>query len=212
MSNVLFVKFENKYSSLEVNSLYKKLHHFGPQHNYYCYTDDPVGLNSNIMPISPMKPTLRKWWNKLRMLGKDFPVYGDNIFFDIDVNIVDNPFGLLEEYNKDKLNLVSCYWKDAMLMDRFDNAHHFDVNINSSIMVWNTNSKVNKIWEDFADSPYRDYWLRKYKGLDRYIVYEGHEYDLIDRKWIKSYVNEPEDKIAPIITYEEFEFEIAGST
>lgn len=212
MVNVLFVKFEHKYSPYEVNSLYNKLSKFGPHHTYYCYTDDPVGLDKNIIPIPAVKPTLRKWWNKLQMFNKDFPVKGKNLYFDIDVNIVDNPFTIVDSVDWDTISIVDCHWKTRYIEERFDNEHNFDCDINSSVILWDSNStKVHNIWDSFANSPFKDYYLRKYKGIDRYIYHEGFEYNRIDSSFIRSYVNEP-DKKAPIVTFEDMEYEGEGTT
>ena len=57
-------------------------------YDFYCYTDDPTGIDSNINIIDiPSKPALKVWWNKLPMFNKDFPLHGKTIFFDLDVYI-----------------------------------------------------------------------------------------------------------------------------
>ena len=93
--NVIFVKWGTKYSSEDVNILYKSLAKDG--FDYYCYTDNPDGLDPNINIINiPTKPALKVWWNKLYMFNKDFPLTGKltgkTIFFDLDVYIRSDPW------------------------------------------------------------------------------------------------------------------------
>ena len=73
--NVIFVKWGTKYSSDDVNALYNNLIEYNSEYSYHCYTDNPEGLNKNIKIILiPSYPTLKKWWNKLRMFSSEFPV------------------------------------------------------------------------------------------------------------------------------------------
>ena len=50
---------------------------------------------------------------------------------------------------------------------------NYDVTINSSVMFFdNSQPAINEIWNHFANSGLRDYFLRKYVGIDRYIQHE----------------------------------------
>jgi hypothetical protein len=199
--NIIFVKWGTKYSSEDVNILYKSL--VREDFDYYCYTDDPSGIdpNINIIPI-PAKPALKVWWNKLYMFNKDFPLTGKTIFFDLDVYIRSDPWVILESINWQKLTLVDCSYKTHVVDSR---KHHFDVKINSSVAAWNADAgRIHSIWDKFYSSQ-KDYYLRKYAGIDRFIVHEGFHYDVFPSDTVQSYKYSYNWK-APIVTFEEVDY------
>ena len=199
--NIIFVKWGTKYSSEDVNTLYKSL--VREDFDYYCYTDDPSGIdpNINIIPI-PAKPALKVWWNKLYMFNKNFPLKGKTIFFDLDVYIRSDPWVILEGINWQQLTLVDCSYKTHVVNDR---KHHFDVKINSSIAAWNADAGyIHSIWNKFY-GPQKDYYLRKYAGIDRFIVHEGFHYNVFPNDLIQSYKYSYNWK-APIVTFEEVDY------
>ena len=198
--NIIFVKWGTKYSSEDVNTLYKSL--VREDFDYYCYTDDPSGIdpNINIIPI-PKKPALKVWWNKLYMFNKDFPLTGKTIFFDLDVYIRSDPWVILESINWQKLTLVDCSYKTHVVDSR---KHHFDVKINSSVAAWNADAgRIHSIWDKFKIN--KDYYLRKYAGIDRFIVHEEFHYDVFPSDLIQSYKYSYNWK-APIVTFEEVDY------
>ena len=211
--NIIFVKWGTKYSSDHVINLYNSLKNYDyPNHDYYCYTDREadVLINAGLRTISiPKKPLLKKWWNKLKMFDKEFfPLVGKNLYFDLDVKINSDPFNTIKQIEWDKLTVVDCHWKKSNLYKRLSN---YDVDINSSVLAWDTNqSDIAELWNHFYNSGYKDYFLRKYVGIDRYIVHEDFEYNTFPHDFIQSYKYEP-DKKAPVTTYEEVNFEGTNS-
>lgn len=202
--NIIFVKWGTKYSSEQVNNLYESIRTYTDT-DCYCYTDDDSGLNPNIkiIPI-PTKPALKVWWNKLAMFSKDFPLSGKTLYLDIDTVIKDNPLQILEDVDFSKLTLVDCHWKDDEIYDRKTN---YDVRINSSVIAWDAdNPEIHEIWDWFINSGQKDYFLRKYKGIDRYIVHEDFEYNKFKTGFILSWKHESPYKAANIITFEELDF------
>lgn len=208
--NIIFVKWGTKYSCDHVIKLYESLYKHGPNHDYFCYTDDPEGLEGykiKIIPI-PVPPLLKKWWNKLRMFSKTFPLKGECLYFDLDVKINSDPFYIKDKINWDKLTLVDCPWK----RDGYNIGNpltNYEVTINSSVMAWKANrhsENIHDIWNHFNKSGYKDYFLRKYIGIDRYIVHEDFEYNVFPTDFIQSYKYE-KDKKAPVTTFEEIDFE-----
>ena len=198
--NIIFVKWGTKYSSEDVNILYKSL--VREDFDYYCYTDEPSGIdpNINIIPI-PTKPALKVWWNKLYMFNKDFPLKGKTIFFDLDVYIRSDPWVILESINWQQLTLVDCSYKTHVVDSR---KHHFDVKINSSVAAWNADAgRIHSIWDKFKIN--KDYYLRKYAGIDRFIVHEEFHYDVFPSDLIQSYKYSYNWK-APIVTFEEVDY------
>lgn len=199
--NVLFVLWGKKYNSEQVETLYHSLKKFGPEYNYYCFTDQDVNIEGlNVIKI-PKNLYLPGVWNKLYMFSKKFKVRGKIYYFDIDVAILENPFKI--DVNWEKLNLIYSSHKKIK-----KNTIGYDVNINSSVMAWdNDNLSIRRLWNHFDKSGYSDYFLRKYAGIDRYIVHEDFE-DLLDffpLDYTKSFKYEKE-KEAPIVTFEELDF------
>ena len=199
--NIIFVKWGTKYSSEDVNTLYKSL--VREDFDYYCYTDDPSGIdpNINIIPI-PAKPALKVWWNKLYMFNRDFPLKGKTVFFDLDVYIRSDPWNILNNINWERLTLVDCSYKTHVVDDR---KHHFDVKINSSVAAWDAgNPYIHSLWDKFYSGK-KDYYLRKYAGIDRFIVHEGFDYTTYNSKLIQSY-KYTSNTTAPIVTFEEVDY------
>ena len=183
--NVLFVNHGDKYRHYHVNYLVEvlKLHIDG---NYYCVTDDPTGVNCKTIPCGP---NLKVWWNKLWLFNLDLP--GQNLYFDLDTRINGNPLPYLR-WNG--LTLVNCPWKDDIIIN-----HNFDVKINSQVITW-TGHEQKHIWNHFITNA--DYFMRKYKGIDRFIVHEGIKHntfscDLIHSEKYSEYLGQP------VTTFEE---------
>ena len=201
--NVIFVKWGTKSSSEDVNTLYNNLIEYDSTYSYHCYTDDPTNLNKNINVIDiPAYPTLKKWWNKLRMFAQEFPLEGKCMFFDIDVIIKNDPFKILKEVDFNKLTIINCHWKNDPIYDRLTN---YDVKINSSVIIWTAGDHA-QMWDKFMTN--KDYYLRKYAGIDRFIVHENYSYETFPNTYIQSYKYQKEIDYEPtIITYEEVDFE-----
>lgn len=208
--NIIFVKVDRKYSIDQVNNLYGQLANYNSDFNYYCYTDnadEARSLHPKITPllISP-KLHLHKVWNKLHMFSSNFPIKGKMLYFDLDTIIQGDPFKILSDINFDKLTMVNCHWKSKDIV-RLTN---YDVTVNSSVLAWDsTNPNIHKIWDHFDLSGYRDYFVKKYVGIDRFIVHEDFDSQLFDyfpSDYIMSYKYEDHDKQAPVITFEELDF------
>ena len=121
--NIIFVKHGDKYSAEHVNRLRDKLKEFFPTTQYFCYTEDRIGVEVEVIPCFK-KPSLRFWWNKLAMFSADFPVKGKCLFFYLDMDIKEDPSSFLKW---DGLTILKDYWKDDLYMA----PHAYDVHINS---------------------------------------------------------------------------------
>jgi hypothetical protein len=136
------------------------------------------------------------------MFSSEFPVSGKCMFFDIDSVINSNPFDVLNEVDFDKLTLINCHWKSH---DRYNIRHNYDVKINSSVITWTAGNHID-MWDHFYNNN-RDYFLRKYVGIDRFIVHESFEYETFPVEFIQSYKYQKEIDYDPcVITYEEVDF------
>ena len=84
----------------------------------------------------------------------------------------------------------------------------YDVTMNSTVITWDAdNPEIHKIWDHF-DGSQKDYFLRKYKGIDRFIQHEGFSYELFSTELIQSYKYQLEDDYMnnPIVTFEEVDY------
>ena len=206
-ANIICVKWGEKYSVKHVIDLIQTLKKYNNKFSYICYTDrdaDILEQNDIITIPIPNKPLLKKWWNKLKLFDEKFPVSGKNLYFDLDVKINSDPFYIIEHIDWSKLTVVDCHWIKSNLYKRLSN---YDVDINSSILAWDTNkSDIHGLWDHFYNSGYKDYFLRKYVGIDRYIVHEDFEYNTFPHDFIQSHKYEPNKKAA-VTTFEEVNFE-----
>ena len=170
MINVICVKWGTKYSSSDVNRLKRNVEKYLTiPHKFICYTEDPTDLECDIISI-PADNDLEIYWNKLAMFQKDF-IEGTCLYFDIDVVIQNNIDNILD-YLCDDLTMIRCYWKGDTVtygdLTRFKD--RYDMYVNSSMLLWKGGSLSN-IWEYFDANA--DYYMVKYKGIDRFLFHEG---------------------------------------
>ena len=201
--NIIFVKHGNKYQSGHVNRLYDQLIEFYPDANYFCYTENASGVDARIHIINCFKkPSLKYWWNKLAVFSKDFPVEGKSLFFDLDMNIKEDPTPWLQW---DGLTVIKDYWKDDLYMA----PHAYDVHINSSVITWIAGEQ-NHVWEHFLSN--KDYFMRKYKGIDRFIVHEEINHNVFKPGLVNSVKHPFKGKKPPIDMYNGLNYELQRTT
>lgn len=194
--NILFVKHGTKYHAEHVNILADQLWKYYPNANYYCYTDDPIRVKITTIPCFE-KPKLKYWWNKLAMFSKDFPVQGRCLYFDLDMDIKEDPSNFIKW---DGLTIIKDYWKDNLYMA----PHAYDVHINSSIITWIAGEQSH-IWDHFLTN--KDYFMRKYAGIDRFIVHEKIPHNVFEHGIVNSVAN-PSVWNAPIDMYNGLKYEL----
>jgi hypothetical protein len=104
--------------------------------------------------------------------------------------------------NPESLTILNCHWKSDPIYDRVTN---YDVRIASGVITW-TAGNHTEMWDNFIIN--KDYFLRKYKGIDRYIVHENYDYETFPDTYVQSFKHQKEIDYEPaIITYEEVDFE-----
>lgn len=194
--NIIFVKHGDKYTAEHVNKLRDQLMQYFPTAAYLCYTDDPLNVEIECLPVLK-KPSLRFWWNKLALFNVDFPVKGRCLFFDLDMDIKEDPSAFL---TWDGLTIINSYWKQDMYFKK----HAYDVTINSSIITW-TAGEQNHIWDHFMSN--RDYFMRKYKGIDRFLVHENIPHNTFKDGIVNSVANKNIN--APIDMYNGISYELS---
>jgi hypothetical protein len=209
--NIVFVMVGLKYSQHHVIALYKQLYQYAPNASYWVVTDKPSLDFGVVKPIKiPKKLHLKGVWAKLWMFSSEFPVRGNIVYFDLDTIILGNPFELIKPPFSE-LAVVDCHWKPLSL-PRLTN---YDVRINSSLMTWNNkNFNTSELWEHFQLSGLRDYFVKKYVGIDRYLVHEDllNNSHLLPRELIRSHKYESPSKPAPVVTFEEVDFATVDPT
>lgn len=192
--NIIFVKHGKKYTANHVNKLYEQLIQHYPEANYYCYTDDIKDVKINCIGVYK-KPSLKYWWNKLALFSKDFPLRGKCLFFDLDMDIKEDPSQFI---TWDGLTILNAYWKEDLEFAK----HAYDVKINSSVITWIAGEQ-NHIWEHFMTN--RDYFMRKYKGIDRFLVHEKFKLNKFENGIVNSVAN-PYGAPTPIDMYNGIEY------
>lgn len=87
---LLSLKHGKKYSSEYVNRLYDMVsRNCTLDYQFVCLTDDPKGLNGNIV-THPLPPELTGWWCKPYMFSKDLPIKGTILYMDLDIILSGN--------------------------------------------------------------------------------------------------------------------------
>jgi len=92
MLNVICLKHGTKYGPEYVNKLYNMIQrHLTVPHRFYCFTENPAHLNSEIKIIPLPKGQFSGWWWKPYIFKHGhFPDGDINLFFDLDMVIVGN--------------------------------------------------------------------------------------------------------------------------
>lgn len=195
--NIIFVKHGDKYTAEHVNRLADQLFKYYPTANFYCYTENRTGVKIPVIPIFK-RPTLKFWWNKLALFSKDFPVEGKCLYFDLDMDIKSD----FKDYvTWDGLTVLRDYWKDDLYMA----PHAYDVHINSSIITWTAGEQAH-VWEHFLSN--KDYFMRKYVGIDRFLTHEKFELNNFKNGIVNS-VGNPLQGGAPIDMYNGIKYELS---
>ena len=199
--NIVFLKHGNKYNHDHVNSLYEQLFFYYPNSHFHCYTEFFSGINLGInhIPI-PEKNPLRLWWNKLALFSYYFPLIRKSLFFDIDVSVRSDPRKYIRWSPNNDITILNAYWKEDLYFAK----HAYDVKINSSIITWIPGT-TGYIWNLFNTN--RDYYMRKYKGIDRFIEHENIPYELFDDGVVNSVANK-EMANAPIDIYNGMDYAV----
>lgn len=158
------VKWGDKFSHHHVNRLYKMVcKNFHADFQFVCHTDNPNEIDEGIN-ITPLPDyDLETWWWKLSLFEN---VSDTQIYLDLDIVIQKDFTHFVDYVTEDRLCLVKSYWKPYVWHER----SHFDVDINSSIMIWK--GDLRHIWQDFDI----EYCCLKYAGIDRYLYYDKEQH------------------------------------
>ena len=170
--NIILLKQGKKYSAQDVNAQAEKLLNY-VDYPIFCFTEDPKDVIIECIEL-PEKPKLQRWWNKLHVFRHDFALGDRCVMFDLDIDIIDNPFPYIESIDWRVPHFIKDYWKD----DLYWESHAYETKLNSSIMAW-TPYRNTEYWDVFSRNI--DYNTRKYAGIDRYIWDENFNYGIFDK-------------------------------
>jgi len=175
MVNIICVKWGNRYSHFDVNSLKNMVtKNTTIPFNFICITDDPNGIDSDIEVIQLKNPLhLEKWWNKMYMFDPTFLPKAKYVYFDLDVIIQSNIDEILNYQTK-----YPCF------VYRSWDINDHNSKINSSVISWE-NEMTEEIWQIFKDN--LDLVLLKYYGIDGYINFENFDVEVFP-DWFYSYM------------------------
>lgn len=170
--NIICAKWGTTYSPEYVNKLFAMVsrNSCGQDFDFYCYTDDTTGLSPKIKTVK-IESALEGFWPKLDVL-KIFDK-GENIFFDLDVVIL-NPLHRLFSVKTRALSILYSHWKEGFIIHRF--AEKYDTLYCSDIMKWQDGQGL-EVYDYFQKN--KDMILLKYKGMDRYFFHEPVKIDLL---------------------------------
>jgi len=207
--NFVFCKFGSKYSTDYVNKLVMDLQLVVDSANFICYTDynDEQFLPEIDVVHNLGRPTLKRVWPKLRLLSADFPISGKCVYLDLDTVVKSNPFDALEsDHDWSTLHTIPAPWKHN---DRYGRINSYDVTHHSSAMVWEAGaSNVTKVWDHF-NGEYRDYFMRKYVGIDRFLAHENLPLKPLPSNFARSTKHQQEDCGQAIVTFEEVDVRLS---
>ncbi len=176
MLNVLCLKYGTKYSADYVNKLYNMTQrHLTVPHRFVCFTEDSAGLNPNIEIKSlPHNSSIKGWWWKTYLFKSDHFAQGDiNLFFDLDIVIVNNI---------DKL--VSHSTDPFVGFEDPGKIYSRTSKLNSSVMRWNSGQYSN-IWDNYISDPRQALGL--HGDQDWIWKLNSQHIKFFPDSWIKSY-------------------------
>jgi len=172
--NIICLKYGDMYSVEYVNKLYSMVYKnsCNTPFNFYCYTDDFKGLNSKIKPVK-IETNLKEWpkLDVLKLFDK-----GENIFFDLDVIIL-NPLYRLFSVKTRTFSVLSSQWKEGFVTPRPTLFERYSTLYSSDIMKWQ-DKQGYEVYDYFQNN--KQMLLLKYhKGMDRYFFNEPVQVDLL---------------------------------
>lgn len=176
---VFCVKSGAKYPADYANRLRRMVsRNLGLPHSFHCLTDDPEGLDRDIVPHPLPPPDPGTCWNKLRIFGRDAAPAGTVILYlDLDVVVTGNLDDLVN-------------WRaDESFVGQPDWNRPFLPQFNSSVMrlVAGTHPEVAESFHEGAGTGRlrrRDEWDATTQGRDKVVYWRGWRRFGGDQEWI----------------------------
>jgi len=174
--NILCLKFGNKYNANYVNILYNMVSkNLTLPFKFYCMTENPAGLNSNIVPLRLPNIPVDGWWFKPYIFCKDVNIAGTILYLDLDIVITGNINKLFTFSNSQP-----CIIRDFSRVMRPSWPK-----FNSSVIRF-THGQFHHIWEKFRN--YHKEIKRKYFGDQDFLYAEAKDnFTIYPDSWIQSW-------------------------
>ena len=93
MTAVVCIKAGPKYPTDYANKLFRAVRRNGHAGRFYCLTDDPSGLERDIIAL-PVSPLCQGWWHKIYLFSWDHGIDARLLYMDIDMVVT----GSLEDF------------------------------------------------------------------------------------------------------------------
>ena len=93
MTVVVCIKAGPKYPTDYANKLFRAVRRNGHAGRFYCLTDDPSGLERDIIAL-PVSPLCQGWWHKIYLFSWDHGIDARLLYMDIDMVVT----GSLEDF------------------------------------------------------------------------------------------------------------------
>jgi hypothetical protein len=177
MLNVICLKHGTKYGADYVNKLRNMVaRHLTIDHRFVCLTDDTSQISRGIDIIDlPNDPQVSGWWWKPYIFKKGlFPKGDTNLFFDLDMVIV-NSIDKLATYMPDRF---------VGLQDVGRVYRKFPEKLGSAVMKW-PSGEYSNIWEDMV----ADFTRVKRMHGDQDWIWSLYKDEIVffPEQWIMSY-------------------------
>lgn len=149
MTVVVCIKAGPKYPSDYANKLFRAVRRNGHAGRFYCLTDDPSGLERDIITL-PVSPLCQGWWHKIYLFSWDHGIDARLLYMDIDMVVT----GSLADF--------LGYDGEFATGSRFNRPGQ----INSTIMSIPP-GYGRQVWTTFTR--YRDMAMRSFGGDSRFL-------------------------------------------
>lgn len=177
MLNVICLKHGNKYGADYVNKLYNMVQrHLTLEHRFVCFTENPTGLDSGIeiMTLPESRRIQGWWWKPYIFKHGHFPSGDVNLFFDLDMVIVDN------------IDKLATYMPDKFvgLEDVGRVFRKYPQKLGSAVLKWPSNH-FHDIWDKMEMDPTS---VIRFRG-DQDWIWSLHRDNInfFPELWIQSY-------------------------
>jgi len=140
-----------------------------------CITDSNT-LPNYINTIQIPDYGLEKWWAKMVLFDESF--VSEGIFFDLDILLNGNLATLYSP--EDRMKFLHTDWVDLDILKQhtIGNKQRY-CSINSSVLVWDKDTKRQHIWEYFIEN--KEKIMHVFTGIDSFIEHRfPNDYTLYD--------------------------------
>jgi len=178
MYNVCCVYWGSKYAVKYVNKLHNAVQrHLTLPHKFICFTDHNGGFNEGIETRPFPMTGFKGWWNKLLLFHPDTKLEGRNLFFDLDVILLDNINDFLTYGEENTFSIIRDFGRP-------------ETEFNSSIMSSNNKYHSEVIWNEYLTNKVKYDKMSGDQNVITSIMFEKKNTDILKpfpNEWSFSY-------------------------